>query len=100
MILFFIVLLTFSLSNSQSSSSSFSLGTSPQYLQDQLFLAVEQNNLLSIITLLKNDVSPNIESAAGWSPLLHAVNKGFYDASRVLLDGGASNRYFVPFIFA
>lgn len=61
----------------------------PQSPEEELLLAVEQNDLARVKALVEKDVSPDAEGAAGWRPLILASAQGFTGVARYLLEKGA-----------
>ena len=54
-----------------------------------LITAAAQNDLLGVMTLLKNGANPNVQDKLGNRPLLHAARLGATEMARQLLEEGA-----------
>ena len=59
------------------------------YRQPALCCAVDTGHFLLVKLLLEYDADPNLQSAIGGSPLVHAVSRGFEAIVKLLLHNGA-----------
>ncbi|MGL5028846.1 MAG: ankyrin repeat domain-containing protein [Wolbachia pipientis] len=61
--------------------------------EELLFLAIENNNLKEVKTLLEKGVDLSVQNNKGNTPLNEAVFKGHTEVIRLLLDNGVSANY-------